>query len=246
MRYFILFAHPEPEHSFNAAMLRHGVDRLREAGHEVVVSDLYSMNFNPLASGADFKGRRFPERLQYDREQKHAVQHDLLADDIKAEIEKLLWCDIFVMQFPLYWHTMPAIMKGWLDRVLVNTVIYGQGKRYETGGLKGRRGMVATTTGAYEAMFEPDGLLGDYNRTLWPIHNGVLFYTGLEVVPPFLAYSPVHSDQARNDETIAAYGEALLAASTATPMKFHPLTDFGPDFRMRADVEPASDGHYRR
>ena len=70
------------------------------------------MNFNPVASKADFQARRFPERLQYDREQKFAVENDALAADISAELEWLTWCDHLVLQFPLYWFSMPAIMKG--------------------------------------------------------------------------------------------------------------------------------------
>lgn len=245
MRYFILFGHPEHDKSFNSAMRRHAIDRLEAEGHEVIVSDLYAMNFNPVASEADFKARRFPDRLQYDREQKYAIEHDLLADDIKQELEKVLWCDVFVMQFPLYWFSMPAIVKGWIDRVFVNTVIYGAGKRYETGGLKGRRAIVATSTGAYDGMFDPDGLLGDWQRALWHIHNGILYYTGFEVLPPHIAYSPVHSTQEQTDAMIAGYAETLLRADRTEPMRFHPTTDFDRTFKLRPDIEPVSAGHWR-
>lgn len=245
MRYFILYAHPEPELSFNGALLRHGVQRLQEAGHEVVVSDLYGMGFNPVATGADFAERRFPDRLQYDREQKNAAAKDLLAPDIKAELEKVFWCDVFVMQFPLYWFSMPAIMKGWVDRVFVNSVIYGAGKRYQTGGLRGRRAMVATSTGAYDGMFNPDGLLGDGLRALWHIHNGMLHYTGFEVLPPYFSYSPVHSTQEETDRMIQGYGDRLLQAHETAPMQFHPTTDFDSQFRMLPHIEPVSAGHWR-
>lgn len=246
MRYFILYAHPEPEKSFNGAMLRHAVSELRDAGHEVRVSDLYSMKFNPLASADDFKVRRFPDRLQYDREQKFAASQDALADDIAAELEKVFWCDIFVMQFPLYWFSMPAIMKGWFDRVFVNSRVYGSGKRYETGGLKGRRAIVCITTGAHEPMFRPEGLLGDLDRALWHIHNGILHYTGFEVLSPFVGWSPVHGDKEMADVYIADYARRLLGAGQDQPMYFHPTSDFGTDFLMKADVTPASAGHWRR
>lgn len=245
MRYFILFGHPEPELSFNAAMRDHAVERLAAAGHETVVSDLYAMGFNPVASGEDFAVRRFPDRLHYDREQKFAAAQEALAPDIVAELDKLFWCDIFVMQFPLYWFSMPAIVKGWIDRVFVNSRVYGVGKRYETGGLAGRRAMVATTTGAYEPMFAPDGLLGDHKRALWHIHNGILFYAGFEVVAPFIGYSPAYSDADTTAAMIRAYGDHLLDAPAAAPMHFHPTTDFGSDFRLRPGIEPMSAGHWR-
>lgn len=250
MKYLIVFAHPEHERSFQRSLLDHAVSALEGAGHEVIVSDLYGMTFNPVASGDDFKTRRFEDRLQYDREQKAAVANGSLADDIAAELDKLLWCDVLVLQFPLYWFSMPAIMKGWIDRVFVNSLIYGAGSRFETGGLKGKRAMVCTSTGGFDTMFSPDGLLGDINVALWHIHHGTLHYTGFSVLPPFVAWAPVRA----GDEACAAYHEAyaarLLDASEAepqaAPMPFHNTADFGEDFKMSADVEPKTVGHWRR
>ncbi len=187
--------------------------------------------------------RRFPERLQYDREQKFAVDNDALPEDIKAELEKIFWCDFFIVQFPLYWFSTPAILKGWFDRVFVNSVVYGAGKRYETGGLKGRKAMVVTSCGAYPEMFEPDGVMGDINVALWHLHNGTLFYTGFEVLPAFVAYSPVFLGQEACDKYLNDYSTRLKNIDTTKPMKFHPLADFGPDFKLKPDVRPLSAGH---
>lgn len=245
MKYFVVFAHPDPVHSFNAALLAHGVEALRAAGHEVRVSNLYEMEFNPVASARDFPVRRFPDRLQYDREQKHAAATGAIAPDIAAELEKLFWCDNLVLQFPLYWFSMPAILKGWVDRVFMNAVVYGKGMRYDTGGLAGRRAMVATTTGGSEAMFMPDGLLGDHRRALWPIHNGILHYTGMTVTPPFLGWSPVFGNAAETADLFETYSRRLLEMPEAEPLKFHILADFDEHHRMKAEVEPRSDGHWR-
>jgi NAD(P)H dehydrogenase (quinone) len=245
MKVFILYAHPEPDASFQAELHRKGVETLKSEGHEVVVSDLYKMGFNPVASADDFSIRRFPERLQYDREQKFAVDNDALPEDIKAELEKIFWCDFFIVQFPLYWFSTPAILKGWFDRVFVNSVVYGAGKRYETGGLRGRKAMVVTSCGAYPGMFEPDGVMGDINVALWHLHNGTLFYTGFEVLPAFVAYSPVFLGQEACDKYLNDYSTRLKNIDTTMPMKFHPLTDFGPDFKLKPDVTPLSAGHRR-
>ncbi|MFT6345112.1 MAG: NAD(P)H dehydrogenase (quinone) [Paraglaciecola sp.] len=245
MKVFILYAHPEPDASFQAELHRRGVETLKSEGHEVVVSDLYKMGFNPVASADDFSIRRFPERLQYDREQKFAVDNDALPEDIKAELEKIFWCDFFIVQFPLYWFSTPAILKGWFDRVFVNSVVYGAGKRYETGGLKGRKAMVVTSCGAYPEMFEPDGVMGDINVALWHLHNGTLFYTGFEVLPAFVAYSPVFLGQEACDKYLNDYSTRLKNIDTTMPMKFHPLTDFGSDFKLKPDVTPLSAGHRR-
>ena len=245
MKVFILYAHPEPNASFQGALLKKGVETLESEGHEVIVSDLYKMGFNPVASAEDFTTRRFPDRLQYDREQKFAVENNELPNDVKAELEKIFWCDLFIVQFPLYWFSTPAILKGWFDRVFVNSVVYGAGKRYETGGLKGRKAMVVTSCGAYSEMFESDGMMGDINVALWHLHNGTLFYTGFEVLPPFVAYSPVFGGQDACDNYLDDYARRLTNIDTTTPMKFHPLSDFGADFKLKPEVTPASAGHSR-
>ncbi|WP_038387398.1 NAD(P)H-dependent oxidoreductase, partial [Bradyrhizobium elkanii] len=127
MKVLIVFAHQEAQ-SFNAALLARSVAELTALGHAVRISDLYAMRFNPVATAGDFGARRFPDRLQYDREQKYNLQHGALSGDIAAEIEKLLWCDLLILQFPLWWFSVPAIMKGWIDRVFVNGAIYGSGR----------------------------------------------------------------------------------------------------------------------
>lgn len=123
--------------------------------------------------------------------------------------------------------------------------MYGAGKRYETGGLKGRKAMVVTSCGAYSEMFEPDGMMGDINVALWHLHNGTLFYTGFEVLPPFVAYSPVFGGQDACDNYLDDYARRLTNIDTTTPMKFHPLSDFGADFKLKPEVTPTSAGHSR-
>jgi NAD(P)H dehydrogenase (quinone) len=189
MMVLIVYAHPEPA-SFNRALLERSLDELGRLGHEVVVSDLYAMGFEPVASGADFERRRFPERLHYDREQKFSHEHDSFRADIKTEIARLLWCDLLILHFPLWWFGMPAILKGWVDRVFANGVAYGKGRRYDTGGLGGRRAMVVTTTAASADMCAPNGLVGALDVILWPIQNGTLAYAGFAVLPPFVAGRP--------------------------------------------------------
>lgn len=245
MRYFFVFAHPEPALSFNAALLHGAVAQLEAQGHEVKISDLYAMGFNPVASADDFSQRRFPDRLQYDREQKYSVSSKSVAPDIAEELEKLFWCDVLIFQFPLYWFSMPAMLKGWVDRVFLNTVVYGAGKRYETGGLKGRRAMVATTTGAYADMFAPDGLLGDLKRALWHIHNGIFHYAGLAVLPPFVGWSPIHCAPETHAAYIEDYAKRLLAADAAIPLQFHQSSDFDDAYRLKSNITPISDGHWR-
>lgn len=241
MKVLIVFAHPETK-SFNAALLARSVEELTAQQHEVLISDLYAMNFNPVATAADFHERRFPDVLQYDREQKYSHQHQSFSDDIAGEIEKLLWCDMLILQFPLWWFSVPAIMKGWIDRVFVNGAVYGAGRRYDTGGLAGRRAMVVTSTAALEGMAASDGLVGSLDTILWPIQNGTLAYAGCKVLPPFVSWNVNFVDDATRRAYLDGYAARLRALETTDPMFFHPLSDFGTDWRLKPGIEAKTAG----
>ncbi|MBC7378571.1 MAG: NAD(P)H-dependent oxidoreductase [Burkholderiaceae bacterium] len=244
MNVLIVYAHPEPK-SFNRALLDRSVEVLREEGRTVQVSDLYAMRFNPVASDADFTQRRFPGQMQYDREQKHASQHGAFAADIQSELGKLLWCDFLILQFPLWWFSVPAIMKGWIDRVFVNGTVYGNGKRFDTGGLKGRKAMLAISTGCYPEMVEPDGLLGPLDTILWHLHHGTFAYSGIAAVPPFMSWSIQYTTPERREQYLSDYAQRMRELAALETMYVHPLSDFGADWRLKPGVEPRTAGHRR-
>ena len=138
MRVFIVHAHPEPK-SFCTAMKSAAVEEFERQGHEVQVSDLYAMGFQPVASAADFGDRADPDYCTYALEQRHGLNTGTLSADIRAELDKLLWCDLLVVVFPVFWFSTPAILKGWIDRVFVSGQVYGGKRFYDRGGLVGRR-----------------------------------------------------------------------------------------------------------
>jgi NAD(P)H dehydrogenase (quinone) len=235
MKVLIVYAHHEAQ-SFNSALLARSVEVLTAHGHEVRVSDLYAMGFNPVATADDFGDRRFPDALRYDREQRHNYQRSTLRDDIASEVEKLFWCDLLILQFPLWWFSLPAIMKGWIDRVFVNGGVYGGGRRYDSGGLAGRRAMVVTSTAAYPDMCAPDGLVGALDVILWPIQNGALAYAGCKVLPPFVSWSVNFVDYPIRRRYLDDYAARLRDIETTEPLYFHSLQDFGPNWRLKPGV----------
>jgi NAD(P)H dehydrogenase (quinone) len=241
VKVLFVYAHHEPK-SLTAALLARGRAELEALGHEVRVSDLHAKGFDPVAKAGDFLDRRFPEHLQYDREQKHASAMQAYSEDIREEIDDLLWCDGLVLQFPLWWWSVPAILKGWLDRVLVNGIAYGKGMRLDTGGLKGRRAMLAMTTGCYPEMVAERGLLGALEVSLWHLHSGTLAYTGFEVLEPFVAWSAHYNDRAVLEDYLDAYAGRMRNFWTDTPMFFHPQADFGADWRLRPGIDPRAVG----
>lgn len=245
MKVLIVYAHPEPR-SFGHALLERSVMTLGACGHEVVVSDLYAMGFQPVATGDDFTQRRFPEALQYDREQKQASQLGTFTPDIQAELDKLLACDLLILQFPLWWFSVPAIMKGWIDRVFANGTVYGAGgKRFDQGGLKGKRAMLSFTTGCFPNMMEPDGLLGQRDVILWHLQYGTFGYSGLQVLEPFVGWSIQYSDETQRHAHLDAYEARLRGIEHETPMPTHTLSDFGADWRLKPGIAARTAGHRR-
>ena len=240
MNVLIVYAHPEPQ-SFNAAMKNLAADTLRESGHAVDISDLYAMGFNAVAGKHDFLGEMDPaERFSLAREQTIAVENGTLAPDITAEQEKIRRADLVIFQFPIWWFGMPAIMKGWADRVLARGFAYLPGRKYDTGMFSGKVAMLAATTGTSADTYAPDGIDGDILSVLWPIHNGLLRYTGFDVLAPHVAYMPAKLDQADRTKQLDAYRQRLLTIDDTPRLFFHPLDDYSPNERLKPGVTARS------
>jgi NAD(P)H dehydrogenase (quinone) len=108
MRILVIYAHPV-ETSFHAAMHVRAVAALRNAGHEVDDCDLYAEGFNPVLSRQ--------ERLNY-----HDTGINRLP--VKTYVERLQRADALVFCFPVWCFGLPAILKGWFDRVLMPGVSF--------------------------------------------------------------------------------------------------------------------------
>jgi NAD(P)H dehydrogenase (quinone) len=232
----IVYAHPEPK-SFNGAMKDVAVATLRGAGHDVVVSDLYATRFSAVVGPGDFKGERVNgEFLGIATEQTKAFETGTLAQDIVAEQEKLRSADLVILQFPIWWFGMPAILKGWADRIFARGFAYIAGRKYDTGMFRGKAAMVATTTGTSADTYAPDGIDGDILNVLWPVHNGLLRYSGFDVYPPFVAYMPGRVGQAQRAACLEGYRKRLLELETVPKLFFHPAEDYGPNERLKPGV----------
>ncbi|WP_419710418.1 NAD(P)H-dependent oxidoreductase [Pseudomonas sp. NFX224] len=225
MKVLIVHAHPEPK-SFTAALRDQAVATLEAQGHEVQVSDLYQMNWNPVASDADFSSRENPEYLVYALEQRLGVKSQSLAADIQAELDKLLWADLLILNFPIFWFSAPAMLKGWIDRVLVSGICYGGKRFYDQGGLAGKKALVTVTLGGREHMFGDGAIHGPLEDMLRPILRGTLAYVGFDVLEPFVAWHvPYISEEARQ-QFLVDYGQRLQHLSDEQPLVFPKLAEF--------------------
>ncbi len=227
MNILIVHAHPEPQ-SFCAAMKDAAVEVFRQQGHAVTVSDLYAMRFNPVASAEDFASRANPDYCVYALEQRHAAETGTLPDDIRTELEKLLACDLLVLTFPLFWASVPAILKGWFDRVLVSGKVYGGKRFYNRGGLAGKRALVGVTLGGREDMFGESGIHGPLEGMLKPVLQGTLGYAGCSVLKPFAGWHIPYISAEQRAQVLQAWRARLAGlAEEADFLPMPDLADFG-------------------
>ncbi|MFZ4535138.1 NAD(P)H-dependent oxidoreductase [Propionivibrio sp.] len=225
MKVLIVHAHYEPQ-SFNTALKDLAVETLTGAGHEVRVSDLYAMNWNPVASAADFAAPSNPDYCVYALEQRKAFESGALAADIQGELDKVEWCDLLILNFPIFWFSVPAILKGWIDRVFVSGRFYGGKRIYDKGGMSGKKAMTTLTLGGQNHMFGPNAIHGEMDVLLRPILRGALAYCGFAVLPPHVAYHvPYVSPEARQ-MMLQYYRKRLLTIDQATPLIFPRMEDF--------------------
>ncbi|AJO78224.1 NAD(P)H-dependent oxidoreductase [Pseudomonas chlororaphis] len=225
MNVLIVHAHPEPQ-SFTAALRDQARATLEAQGHQVQVSDLYAMQWNPVASAADFSSRENPDYLVYALEQRLGVKSQSIAADIRQELDKLLWADLLILNFPIFWFSAPAMLKGWIDRVLVSGVCYGGKRFYDQGGLAGKKALVSVTLGGREHMFGEGAIHGPLEDMLRPILRGTLAYVGFEVLQPFVAWHvPYISEQARG-EFLERYRQRLEGLDAERPLVFPRLAQF--------------------
>lgn len=208
MKILIVLAHPEMQ-SMNGAMFKQAIKTLKEEGHEVKVSDLYREEFNPVSGRNNFKTTYDAAYFKQQLEELHAVETAGFADDIETEQQKVEWCDLMIWQFPLWWFTVPGILKGWVDRVFAMGRFYGDGRVYGDGVFKGKRAVLSITVGASEDAYLKNGLHGDLYGVLKPIHRGILKFTGFDVLRPQMVYGPVRQTAVQRELELARWAERL-------------------------------------
>jgi NAD(P)H dehydrogenase (quinone) len=253
-----IFAHPEQQ-SLNGALRRDGLRLLRSLGHHVRMSDLYAMGWKATVDGDDFPDSTPEEPLVVTSESKRAFRAGSLSPDIRAELDKLRWADTVVFQFPLWWYGMPAILKGWFDRVFVKGFAYGvrdpdcpsRSLRYGEGNLQGKRALVLVTAGSPEPALGPRGVNGELEQVLFPLLHGTLWYVGMSVLPPVAVYG---ADRVGPEEYVDIAHDlrtrlTWLEETPPLPYRHQNGGDYDDRLVLRPEHEPGASGlavHYRR
>jgi len=208
MKILLVLAHPEPQ-SMNGALFTSAIETLQAAGHEVKTSDLYAMHFNPVSDSSNFTVLQNPSFFKQQQEELYATQNQSFSPEIEAEQQKVEWCDLMIWQFPLWWFSVPGILKGWVDRVFAMGRFYQSGRIYENGVFKEKKAMLSLTTGTDTPAYMKDGLQGDIYNILKPIHRGILTFTGFGVLQPHIVYGPVRMTPEMRDATLVGWRARL-------------------------------------
>lgn len=108
MRALVVHCHPDPA-SFTAAVRDKVLERLAAAGAQTRVIDLYGTDFQPVLTQAEWRG-------YLDAPANRAP--------VAAHVEALAWCDTLIFTYPTWWYGLPAMLKGWMDRVLLPEVAF--------------------------------------------------------------------------------------------------------------------------
>ena len=108
MRALVVYCHPR-EGSFTSAVRDLVIEKLNAADAEFRLIDLYAQNFDPVLSAKEHEG------------------YETCPDNtaaVTSHVEDLRWCDTLIFLYPTWWYGLPAVLKGWLDRVFLPDVAF--------------------------------------------------------------------------------------------------------------------------
>lgn len=236
-------AHPRAA-SLNGRLTSAGIEAL-SARWDVLTSDLYAQDFDPVLRGrdvGDLEGT--PGTLAEQLGQAHA--RGQLAADVRVEQAKLAAAELLVLQFPLWWYGPPAVLKGWFDRVLTDGFALGGldpetglPQRYGEGGLAGRRALIVVTAGEDARSIGPRGISGDLESLLFPLTHGTLWYVGIDVLDLHVVHDADGLDATGVQREVDRLRRRLDGLADEPARPFRRLRDGEyPDRALRPDLAP--------
>ncbi len=140
MNVLVVIAHPVKS-SFNHSLLKAVANGLNDAGHEARIADLVAEGFQPVMTEEDFG--------QFDNMPPPA--------DVRAQQERIEWSDAIIFIFPIWWWSLPGILKGWIDRVMTYGWAWVDPADPDSGHLRHRKILVLATAGASAEAFAKRG-----------------------------------------------------------------------------------------
>lgn len=178
MNYLVIYAHPDP-HSFNHAILETVTEELGGSENSYSIRDLYANSFDPILKGSDLQNIRINKQ----------------AEDLTEEQELVREANVLIFIFPVWWFNMPAILKGYIDRVFAEGFAFHLNEKGASGLLKGKRAIIFNTTGGTRKNYEESGFAEAFRKC---ICSGIFHFCGFDqVVQHFLYAVPAGTDNER-------------------------------------------------
>lgn len=251
MHCHIVLSHPETQ-SYNHHLAETAMATLKANGWTVSLTDLYAMDFDPCERREHFTAWPEGQRFDVQAAQRHASDNQTIPSPVADEIARLDKADLVILQYPMWWHLPPAMLKGWFDRVLIFGGVYASSRRFEKGRFIGKRAMLSVTVGTSRDTYAYNGRSGDIDLLLWPV-NFTLAYVGFTVLKPFVAYGVEAGLQYSSASVIAdrlkdrtgEFVSCLHALDRAPEITFNRMTDWGSDGRIM-DTAPVHSPFVRR
>jgi NAD(P)H dehydrogenase (quinone) len=177
MDYLIIYAHPNPN-SFNAAIRKTVEETLRIKGKSFEVIDLYKLNFDPVLKPQDFE----------------AIMLGKVLDDVKKQQDLIIKSDTLIFIFPIWWYSMPAILKGYIDRVFSYGFAYKEEENEIKPLLTGKKVIIFNTLGEDKESCEKRGMTQSLKMTI----DGIFEFCGIKVLEHKFFYAvPYVSNEER-------------------------------------------------
>jgi len=197
----LVTSHPYTQ-SFNFTLRTQAIELLNELGWHVNTSDLYQQGFNPILGPVDFPNISTSVPLSLPKQQEIAHQQMLFSDDISCEQSKLLHADLLILQFPLWWGSYPAMLKGWIERVISRGYGYGSNNL-----LSGKKVLLSVTTGGAN----DDDEIEYYQKKIRELGDDVFSYAQMKVLKPIINHGPSHSNEKQRQDLLANSKQQLFS-----------------------------------
>ncbi len=162
MHHLVITCHPRPS-SFTRA-IADTVEAVSTAlGHETRSRDLYALGFEPVLRATDLD----------------ALAAGSMPTDIRHEQAFLLWADMLTLVYPVWWAGMPALLKGYVDRVLCPDFVFERLGNPASGPLAGKKVLIFNTTGAASTFYAGQGM---HQAMSTITDTGIFEICGMEVL----------------------------------------------------------------
>jgi NAD(P)H dehydrogenase (quinone) len=179
MDFLIIYAHPNPK-SFNHAIKETIEEKIKEKGKSFETRDLYSLNFDPVMKPADFI----------------AIQKGEYLPDVKKEQDLIKEAKTVIFVHPIWWYSMPSILKGYIDRVFSYGFAYVQTEEGIKPLLTDKKVIIFNTLGETKDQCEGTGICQCLHKTI----GGTFEFCGMEVLRHEMFFAvPYVSDEKRKE-----------------------------------------------